>query len=103
MRLALIAGFGLRIADLRGIRSLQSAIRNAAVAALRSKAGLEEVLDGVAAAERRRNADEPRNDRPHGERHQRIRHRRRRLVRPVPFTVAMTAAVIVRGGVMADG
>ena len=51
--------FGLRIADF-GIRNPRSAIRHV----VRSrKAWLEETLDGVAAAKRRRNADEARDDR----------------------------------------
>ena len=41
----------------------------------RREARLEEVLDRVAAAERRRNADEPGDDRADGQRHQRERHR----------------------------
>ncbi len=58
---------------------------------LRGEARLEEVFDRVAAAERRRNADEAGDDRADRERLQRERHRRRRLVRPVPRTVTVSA------------
>src|SRR6185295_12469157 len=63
--------------------------------ALGGKAWLEEVLDRVVAANRRRNADEAGDDRADRERQQRIGHRGRRLVRAVPGTVAMAAAVVI--------
>src|SRR5437762_11455576 len=62
----------------------------------RREARLEEMLDRVRTAERGRPADESRDNRANRERHQRIGHRRRRLVRAMPRTVAVPTAAIVR-------
>jgi hypothetical protein len=63
--------------------------------ALRREARLEEMLDRVVPADRRRDADKAGDNRADRQRHQRIRHRRGRFVRTVPRAVTVAAAVIV--------
>ena len=67
---------------------------------LRGEAWFEEMLQGVAAAERRGNSDQARNDRADGQHLKRERHRPRRLARPVPGPVPVAAAMIVESGVV---
>ena len=62
----------------------------------RDEAGLQKVLDGVAAAERGRDPHEARHHGADGQDLQRNRHRLRRLVRAVPFTVAAVPAYAAR-------
>ncbi len=60
------------------------------------EARLEEVLDRVAAAERRRDPDDAGENGACREQHQRHRHHARRLVRAVPRAVAVGACRVVR-------
>ena len=65
---------------------------------LRREARLQKALDRVASAQRLGHAHEPRDDRADGERQQRERHGRRRLVRTDPGPVAMRGDGAVRLG-----